>query len=94
MFMLRWRRWKYVAYPGWPPQLFDLAGDPGEARDVAGDPAHAEDLAACDARLRQILDPEAVNARAFADQAARIAALGGREAALTAGDLGYTPAPG
>ena len=93
MFMLRWRRWKYVAYPGWPPQLFDLAGDPGEARDVAGDPAHAEALAACAARLRQILDPEAVNARAFADQAARIAALGGREAALTAGDLGYTPAP-
>ena len=94
MFMLRWRHWKYIAYPGWPPQLFDLAADPGEARDLAPDPAHGEALAACDARLRQMLDPEAVNARAFADQAARIAALGGREAALNAVDLSYRPAPG
>jgi hypothetical protein len=35
-----------------------------------------------------------VNARAFADQAARIASLGGPEAVLKTGTYPYTPAPG
>jgi hypothetical protein len=41
-----------------------------------------------------VLDPEAVNAQAFADQGAMVAAHGGREAVLGGSDLGYTPAPG
>ena len=93
MFMLRWRRWKYIAYPGYPPQLFDLAADPIEAHDLAGDPAHADTLNACDAKLREIVDPDAVNSRCFADQARKIAALGGREVALDDGDYAYTPMP-
>ena len=36
---------------------------------------------------------EALNARAFADQARKIDRYGGREAILRAEDLGYTPPP-
>ena len=97
MFMLRWRDWKYIAYPGYPPQLFDMAADPVEARDLAGDPAHAATVAACDSRLRGVVDYEEANARCFADQARRIAALGGRAIALSdaaaGGGLAYTPMP-
>ncbi len=45
-------------------------------------------------RLRGICDPAEVNARAFADQARRIAELGGEEAVRKAGDYPCTPAPG
>ena len=44
--------------------------------------------------LAAICDPDEVNERAFADQAARIEAHGGREAIIARGDFGYTPAPG
>ena len=37
-FMIRKGDFKYVAYPGMPPQLFDLAADPWEARDLAMEP--------------------------------------------------------
>ena len=47
----------------------------------------------CDRRLREICDYKAVNERAFAEQAARIEALGGREAILATYDHGYTPPP-
>ncbi len=40
------------------------------------------------------VDPEAVNARAFADQERKIAEHGGPEAIKQRGDFGYTPAPG
>jgi len=94
MFMLRFGRWKYVYYEGYRPQLFDLEADPGETRDLAPDPAHAATLAEGERRLHAICDPAAVNARAFADQAARIASLGGAEAVLKTGTYPYTPAPG
>ena len=93
MFMLRWRNWKYIAYPGYPTQLFDLANDPIEAHDLARDSAYADTLKACDAKLRDIADPDEVNARCFADQARKISALGGREAALDDGTHAYTPMP-
>ncbi|MBC6439221.1 MAG: sulfatase-like hydrolase/transferase [Rhodospirillales bacterium] len=93
MFMLRWRNWKHVAYPGYPPQLFDMDADPIEAHDLGRDPSYADTIAACDAKLREIVDYEAVNARCFAEQGARIAALGGRDAALADGDHAYTPMP-
>jgi choline-sulfatase len=54
----------------------------------------AATLAACEAALRRICDPEAVNAEAFADQRRRIAAHGGAQAILGRGDYSYTPAPG
>ena len=93
-FLIRHGDYKYVHYVGAPPQLFDLAADPHETQDLADSAAHVQVLAECEARLRSVLDPEAVNAQAFADQAAMVAAHGGREAVLGGSDLGYTPAPG
>ena len=69
MFMMRWRNWKYVAYPGYPPQLFDMVDDPIESADLGRHPAHEATRAACEARLNAMVDCEAVNWRCFADQA-------------------------
>jgi arylsulfatase A-like enzyme len=40
-FMVRTARWKYVAWQGYPPQLFDLANDPQEMADLGRDPGYA-----------------------------------------------------
>jgi len=93
-FMLRHGRYKYCHYVGRPPQLFDLDRDPEELVDLATDAGHAGILRQCEARLRGVLDPEAVDARAKTRQASLLEAFGGREKALARGDLGFTPAPG
>ncbi len=94
-YMLRDARYKYIYYVGGPPQLFDLAADPEERRDLAEapDPATAAVLARFEDRLRALLDPEAVDRRAMADQAARVAAHGGREAVLARGTFANSPTP-
>jgi choline-sulfatase len=93
-FMIRHGSFKYVHYVGMPPQLFDLAADPYETTDLGRRPDFSGVLATCEAKLREVLDPEAVDALARADQAARIAALGGREAILSRGGFGHSPVPG
>jgi choline-sulfatase len=93
-FMVRHGRWKYIHHVGYAAELFDLATDPGETTDLAARPGMEDVLAACEARLRTVCDPNAVNARAFADQRALIAAHGGRDAIIARGDYSYTPAPG
>ncbi len=40
-FMVRTARWKYVAWQGFPPQLFDLVSDPQEMADLGRDPGYA-----------------------------------------------------
>ncbi|MEX0285815.1 MAG: sulfatase-like hydrolase/transferase [Paracoccaceae bacterium] len=96
-FMIRWRDWKYVHYVGHDSQLFDLKSDPDELEDLAVlRPNHPDTVAALaegERRLREICDPAAVNARCFADQKAKIAALGGEEACLTAYRFNHTPTP-
>jgi choline-sulfatase len=98
IFMLRSERQKYVEYVGHPPQLFDMEADPDETRDLAADPAHAPTLAACAAGLRDCLaplTPQAIDARARADQRRRLEAGGGRDAVLAGGvTIPYTPVPG
>jgi len=93
-YMLRFGRYKYCHYVAYGPQLFDLDADPEELTDVAADPRYAGVVAEGEQRLRAVLDPEAVDARAKARQAELLARFGGREAALARGDLGFTPAPG
>jgi choline-sulfatase len=93
-FMIRKGPYKYVHYVGMPPQLFDLDLDPGEARDLGQNPRYAGLAADCEALLRRVVDPEAADRQAFADQAARIAALGGRDAVLARGSFGFSPVPG
>lgn len=92
-FMLKKGRWKYHHYLGFPPELFDLETDPEETTNCAADPACSDTVAMMEAELRRICDPEETDARAFADQAALIERLGGRDAALQLGAQGATPAP-
>ena len=46
-------RWKYVAFQGFRPQLFDLENDPEELRDLGEDPASEEILRRFNDRLFQ-----------------------------------------
>ena len=93
-FMLRFGRFKYCHYVAYRPQLFDLQDDPEELADLARDSRYEAVLAEGERRLRAVLDPEAVDARAKSRQAELLAQFGGREAALARGDLPFTPAPG
>ena len=92
--MIRKGPFKYVYYVGMPPQLFDLDADPQETRDLAREDGYQGLVADCEALLRRVVDPEAADALAKADQRARIEAFGGREAILKRGSFGYSPAPG
>ena len=93
-FMIRHGSYKYVHYVGMPPQLFDLAGDPLETRDLGQDDAYRGVVEDCEAALRRVVNPEAADAQARADQAAKIASLGGKEAILAKGSFGFSPVPG
>lgn len=92
-FMVRKGKWKYVTYIGAPPQLFDLEEDPGERRDLGRDPAQAGKLDEMNRLLLTICDPDAVNARAFADQQVLIQTHGGRDEIERSVDIPFTPAP-
>ncbi|MCY3779716.1 MAG: sulfatase-like hydrolase/transferase [Chloroflexi bacterium] len=95
-YMLRDRRYKYIYHVGAPPQLFDLIADPCEAHDLAANPNKRSQtlLANFATQLRAILDPEAVDRQAKADQLQRIESLGGREAVVARGAFINSPAPG
>ncbi|MGE0259202.1 MAG: sulfatase-like hydrolase/transferase [Alphaproteobacteria bacterium] len=93
-FMIRKGPYKFVYYVGMPPQLFDLESDPQETRDLAREDGHRGLVADCESALRRVVDPEVADALAKADQRARIAAFGGRDAILQRGSFGYSPAPG
>ncbi len=69
MFMLRRGAWKYVAYPGYPPQLFNLEEDPDEIHNLAS--TRGEIAREMDRELRRIVDYEEVHERCIAyDKAA------------------------
>ena len=90
--MIRQGRWKYVFYAGGTPcQLFDLEGDPNELADLGESPDHGGVRTMMHGFLTSILDPEAVNDRAFADQAVLIERYGGREKVLAMPGFNHTP---
>lgn len=93
-FMLRKGRLKYLHYVGFRPQLYDLASDPGELRDISSEPSSRGILNRMEHELRGIIDPDAVDALAKADQRALVERHGGREAVVNKGGFGSTPAPG
>src|SRR5262249_1485724 len=93
-FAIRNGPFKYVHYVKYRPQLFDLERDPDEARDLSADRLYAEVLMECEAKLRALLSPEEVDARAKKRQAEQLERHGGREEVIARGDLGFSPPPG
>lgn len=57
-FMLRRGDWKYVAYPGFESQLFNVTEDPDEMTNLAS--SRPDVAAAMAASLREVVDAEAV----------------------------------
>jgi choline-sulfatase len=91
-FMIRQGSWKYVYYAGaYPAQLFNLERDPQETQDLGENPAYAEARTKLRGFLNQILDPDAVNAQAFADQARLLKDLGGSDKVLAMPSFNHTP---
>jgi arylsulfatase K len=64
MFMLRKDRWKYIAYPGYEPQLFNLVDDPDEINNLAR--LKPEIVKQLDAELLKIVDYGQVHKRCMA----------------------------
>ena len=94
-YFLRQGRYKYHHYVGFEPELYDLEADPEEMVNLAADPVYADLAAGFEARLREILDPEATDSRAKADQKALVDRHGGPEAvtAKAGGGKNYTEVP-
>lgn len=92
-FMIRQGQWKYIHYVGFAPQLFDLSVDPDELNDLGTSTAHTEIRRQLHDVLCSSCDPDEVDARAKADQRAKIAAHGGQETVVGKGGFGATPAP-
>ena len=93
-YMIRHGQYKYIHYVGLPPMLFDLDADPNERNDLGRNPQYAEVVRECEARLRAIVDPDAADAQARADQGAQIEKHGGKDAILKRGTFRYSPPPG
>jgi choline-sulfatase len=92
--MIRHGRFKYIHYTGLPPMLFDLERDPQERQDLGRDPEYAPVVRECETRLRAVVDPEAADHAARADQRAQIEKYGGVDAILKRGTFRYSPQPG
>jgi choline-sulfatase len=93
-YMIRHGRFKYIHYVGLPPMLFDLEADSHERKDLARELAYKTIIAECEARLRSVVDPEAVDRQARADQRMHIEKNGGKEAIIKRGHARYSPPPG
>ena len=92
IFMLCDGQYKYIHYCHEAPQIFDLVTDPQELIDLAASPEHQNILQRFERQLRSILDPQAVDAQAKADQQAKVDAFGGEEAVIKRG-LSNSPVP-
>ena len=98
-FMLRRGDWKYIAYPGYEPMLFNLKQDPDEVQNLAR--SRPEQVKQLDDFLRTIVNYEAVDAKvkaydraSFRQWRAETKAKGQYEktmAAIFSGNEGVTP---
>lgn len=93
-FMIRRGRFKYIYYCGYSPMLFDLEHDPYERHDLSPLPEYRDELAACEAQLRTIVDPEAIDRLAHADQREMVERLGGKGVIMQRGAVRHSPPPG
>ena len=93
-FSLREGNHKLIYHVGMPRQLFDVTADPLEEHDLLLSAPDHPLADALEAKLRTIVDPEAVDAKAKSDQLAHAEALGGLEAVRNAGVFSVSPIPG
>ena len=93
VYLLRDHRYKYIHYVGMQPQLFDMIADPDEIDNLANRPEYADTVRTCERRLRLVVDPEVVDARAHADQRRKVSGAGGRKAVITRGTFANSPTP-
>jgi choline-sulfatase len=93
-YMIRHGKFKYIHYVGLPPMLFDLEADSRERKDLARDSAYKTVITECEVLLRKVVDPEAMDRLARADQRVHIEKNGGKEAILKRGHFRYSPPPG
>ncbi len=56
--MARNKRWKYIRWQGFAPQLFDLENDPDEYNDLGRDPQMSNVIREMDARLHEWLNAQ------------------------------------
>lgn len=93
-YMLRKGRFKLIYHVDMPNQLFDLEVDPCEAVDLLANGATHPQEEALITELRNLIDPEALDAKSKADQKARIEELGGELAVRSMGSIAASPIPG
>jgi choline-sulfatase len=91
-YVLRDGPMKLIYHVGMPPQLFDLAQDPDELTNLAD--TSPDIVKTLENKLRAICDPEAVNARAKADQRKWVDYWGGKEKVAGSSQILFTPPPG
>lgn len=91
-FMIRRGAWKYIYYAGFGERLYDLETDPWEEHDLASEPACALVLGECRSAMREICDPDLVDAGVREDQRHRVEEYGGIEAVLERPLMAYSPA--
>lgn len=92
-YMIRRGQYKYIHYVGYEPELYDLEDDPEELSNLALRSEFSGILHEFEAELNVILDPEATDRAAKADQQVLIDRYGGREAVATKRSASATPAP-
>ena len=84
---------KLVHYHNEPPHLFDLDSDPEERVNRADSPEYQAVRQRLETHLHNLVDVEAADRQAKADQAAKLAEWGGEEAVLRRG-LSNSAIPG
>tara|TARA_E500000331_G_scaffold108984_1_gene105968 strand:- start:812 stop:1345 length:534 start_codon:yes stop_codon:yes gene_type:complete len=93
-FTIRHENFKLIYHVDMPSQLLYLAVDPFEENDLLrnGDGHLKSDE--LEARLRQMLDPEAVDSKSKTDQAAHMEKFGGIDIVRKSGIFSRSPIPG
>jgi choline-sulfatase len=92
-YMVRDGNMKLIFHVGAATQLFDLRTDPVEAHDLASDPTYTAVIQRLEQELRKIVDPEATNTRAKAEQFAHVQRHGGIDAIRNQQNITMTPPP-
>jgi len=93
-FALRSCQWKLIYHVDMPNQLFDLELDPQETNNLLEENPEHLSAKALELKLRELLDPEKIDALSKADQSDWIKKYGGEAEIRKADVILYTPVPG